>query len=156
LLDFHRRYYSANMMQLVVYGKEPLDTLTEWACGKFADVPNHEIDAPVTEGTPYGPTECLVRCCVSPPAMPLCVCTHAHSVSQRSNRSRMKSSSRSRGACRTRGTRTRASRPATCRTCSAMKARARCSRILSNRVGQTRSLRAVTRPPPGSTFSACT
>lgn len=30
LFAFHRRYYSANLMRLVVLGREPLDQLQSW------------------------------------------------------------------------------------------------------------------------------
>ncbi|TYZ68148.1 hypothetical protein PybrP1_009901 [[Pythium] brassicae (nom. inval.)] len=38
LLDFHARHYSANLMRLVVYGAEDVDTLARWAHELFADI----------------------------------------------------------------------------------------------------------------------
>lgn len=42
LLAFYNQYYSANIMTLVVLGKEPLEQLEEMVIGKFAAVKNHE------------------------------------------------------------------------------------------------------------------
>ncbi len=38
LLEFHQRFYSANVMRLVVLGAEPLDQLEAWAREKFSAV----------------------------------------------------------------------------------------------------------------------
>lgn len=40
LLDFHDTYYSASVMKLVIYGKEDLATLGEWATLRFSSVCN--------------------------------------------------------------------------------------------------------------------
>lgn len=42
LLKFYRQYYSANLMTLVVFGREPLDELQRMVTSRFADVPNHD------------------------------------------------------------------------------------------------------------------
>lgn len=42
LKAFYQKYYSANLMTLVVLGKEDLDTLNEWVVQKFSPIPNHE------------------------------------------------------------------------------------------------------------------
>ncbi len=42
LKTFYNKYYSANLMTLVVLGKEDLATLKQWVEEKFAAVPNHD------------------------------------------------------------------------------------------------------------------
>ncbi|KAI8378795.1 Metalloenzyme, LuxS/M16 peptidase-like protein [Choanephora cucurbitarum] len=46
LLKFHDTYYSANLMRLVIVGRESLDQLTEWAVEKFSAVINKDIPVP--------------------------------------------------------------------------------------------------------------
>ena len=41
---FYRQHYSANIMNLVVYGKQPLDRLEQWVRADFSDIPNHHIE----------------------------------------------------------------------------------------------------------------
>lgn len=43
LLDFHARYYSANIMTLVVLGKQPLSELAQMVEQKFAAINNKEV-----------------------------------------------------------------------------------------------------------------
>ena len=43
LLDFYAAHYSANKMRLVILGKEPLETLKQWAIDKFSNIPNRDI-----------------------------------------------------------------------------------------------------------------
>ncbi|KAJ3087149.1 hypothetical protein HK102_011718, partial [Quaeritorhiza haematococci] len=57
LLDFHDRYYSANIMRLVVLGKEPLDKLTEWVVEMFTAVKNKSIPVPSFPGHPLTESE---------------------------------------------------------------------------------------------------
>lgn len=47
LLAFYKRYYSANLMTLTIYGSQSLDTLEEWAESKFQAIVNQQstIDA---------------------------------------------------------------------------------------------------------------
>lgn len=40
MLDFYQRYYSANLMSLVIYGKQDLDSLERLAREKFSAIPN--------------------------------------------------------------------------------------------------------------------
>ncbi|MFT7109931.1 MAG: insulysin [Psychrobacter glaciei] len=40
LLAFYKRYYSANLMTLTVYGPQDLDTLEQWASDKFSVIEN--------------------------------------------------------------------------------------------------------------------
>ncbi|KAK9476376.1 Metalloenzyme, LuxS/M16 peptidase-like protein [Lipomyces japonicus] len=52
LLKFHKKYYSANIMKLVVLGRESLDELQDWAVEKFSAVGNSQIDPPRFKGHP--------------------------------------------------------------------------------------------------------
>jgi insulysin len=45
-MDFHSRYYSSNLMKLVIYGRQPLDMLENWAKGMFSDIPNKSYPRP--------------------------------------------------------------------------------------------------------------
>ncbi len=50
MLDFYERFYSANQMRLVIYGREDLDTLERYARDNFTAIPNHErADTPVEQ-----------------------------------------------------------------------------------------------------------
>lgn len=44
LLDFYRRYYSANLMSLVVLGSQGLDDLEALVTETFSAVPNHDVE----------------------------------------------------------------------------------------------------------------
>ncbi|KAI9136484.1 Metalloenzyme, LuxS/M16 peptidase-like protein [Paraphysoderma sedebokerense] len=46
LMKFHDQYYSANIMKLVVLGRENLDTLTEWVVTKFSGISDKNIAIP--------------------------------------------------------------------------------------------------------------
>ncbi|EAT11978.1 peptidase M16 [Bermanella marisrubri] len=46
LLDFYERYYSANLMTLVVYGPQPLNTLDEWSKKFFSPIENNKASVP--------------------------------------------------------------------------------------------------------------
>ncbi|CEH18771.1 related to ste23-metalloprotease involved in a-factor processing [Ceraceosorus bombacis] len=54
LLKFHDKYYSANVMRLVVLGRESLDQLTHWVVDKFSGVRNKGVAAPTFPGSPLG------------------------------------------------------------------------------------------------------
>ena len=43
LMNFYIKTYSANLMNLVILGKQPLDTLENWARSKFVFVKNKHI-----------------------------------------------------------------------------------------------------------------
>lgn len=60
LLKFHDKYYSANIMKLVVLGKEPLDQLSQWVIEKFSTVKNKSIPVPTFEGHPLTKNELMV------------------------------------------------------------------------------------------------
>lgn len=46
MLDFYRRYYSANLMTAAIVGNYSVEELTEKAHTYFADIPNHQAEAP--------------------------------------------------------------------------------------------------------------
>lgn len=46
LIEFHKSHYSANLMSLVVLGKEDLDQLAVWAINYFSEIPNSDLDRP--------------------------------------------------------------------------------------------------------------
>ena len=56
LIEFYKNHYSANLMSLVILGKEGLDTLTNFAIEKFSDIPNPFYERPnYSETLIYGP-----------------------------------------------------------------------------------------------------
>ena len=61
LLKFHDKYYSANIMKLVVLGKESLDQLSQWVIEKFSAVKNKGIPIPTFGGHPLTKNELSVR-----------------------------------------------------------------------------------------------
>jgi insulysin len=52
LLEFHNRYYSANIMKLVVLGKDTIEQLTEWIVEKFSSVKNMNVTVPTFSSNP--------------------------------------------------------------------------------------------------------
>ncbi|CAB4464914.1 unnamed protein product [Rhizophagus irregularis] len=66
LLKFHDKYYSANIMKLVVLGKEPLDQLSQWVIEKFSTVKNKSIPVPTFEGHPLTKNELMRQVLVKP------------------------------------------------------------------------------------------
>ena len=46
LIRFYHRHYSANLMTLVVLGKEPLDTLRKWVTRYFSPIPDRGVTRP--------------------------------------------------------------------------------------------------------------
>jgi insulysin len=53
MLKFYEDYYSANLMKLVVYGKESLDVLQGWVEEKFALVVDKELVPRTFDANPY-------------------------------------------------------------------------------------------------------
>ena len=49
LATFHKQWYSANLMTLVILGREPLDTLQAWAVASFGATPNHKVERPLQQ-----------------------------------------------------------------------------------------------------------
>ncbi|MGI9316838.1 MAG: insulinase family protein [bacterium] len=47
LIEFYKRWYSANIMALTVIGREPLDQLETIVRDRFSDIPNFEIEPPL-------------------------------------------------------------------------------------------------------------
>ncbi|KAJ1801911.1 metalloprotease, partial [Coemansia sp. RSA 2598] len=54
LLKFHRKYYSADIMKLVVVGNHSLDKLTEWAVSMFSGVESKGNTKPIDDTPPFG------------------------------------------------------------------------------------------------------
>ncbi|CAG8442164.1 10344_t:CDS:10 [Acaulospora morrowiae] len=52
LIKHHKKYYSSNLMKLVVLGREPLDQLARWVVEKFSEVENKSIPIPIPDGYP--------------------------------------------------------------------------------------------------------
>ncbi|KAL4209234.1 Metalloenzyme, LuxS/M16 peptidase-like protein [Rhizopus microsporus] len=59
LLKFHDAYYSANIMKLVILGRESLDQLTKWVVEKFSSVKNKHIPVPSFHGHPLTKNELM-------------------------------------------------------------------------------------------------
>jgi insulysin len=60
LMKYHDKYYSANIMKLVVVGKESLDQLLQWVIEKFSAIKNKNIPIPTFEGHPLTKNELMV------------------------------------------------------------------------------------------------
>ncbi|KAI9474731.1 metalloprotease [Coemansia sp. RSA 989] len=57
LLDFHAKYYSADIMRLVVVGRDSLDQLTEWVVSRFSGIRSKGMTKPLFKGHPLTPRE---------------------------------------------------------------------------------------------------
>ena len=53
LIEFHEKFYSANLMKLVIYGKESLDELQNWTEELFSGVKNCQVKRPEWPGQPW-------------------------------------------------------------------------------------------------------
>ncbi|KYN28455.1 Insulin-degrading enzyme, partial [Trachymyrmex cornetzi] len=53
LLEFHEKYYSANIMSLSVLGKESLDELENMVVNLFCEIRNKEIEVPMVSEHPF-------------------------------------------------------------------------------------------------------
>lgn len=60
-MKFHEKYYSANVMKLVVLGRESLDELQSWVLELFNGVKNKDLPDPVFDGQPFGDEQLMVR-----------------------------------------------------------------------------------------------
>ncbi|KAK3874449.1 hypothetical protein Pcinc_020613 [Petrolisthes cinctipes] len=58
LLQFHAKWYSANIMALVVLGKESLNELEEMVLQLFSGVENKNVTVPEWTTHPFGPEQC--------------------------------------------------------------------------------------------------
>jgi insulysin len=52
LIKFHDKHYSANVMKLVVLGREPIETMSQWVIEKFSGVRNKGIPPPYFPSNP--------------------------------------------------------------------------------------------------------
>ncbi|KAG5440368.1 hypothetical protein PCANB_001938 [Pneumocystis canis] len=68
LLKFHSKYYSSNIMKLVLYGKESLDDLQNIAFSFFSQVPNKKIQKPEFNEKPHTEND-IGRLCWYKPVM---------------------------------------------------------------------------------------
>jgi len=66
LLAFHAKYYSANVMKLVVLGKETIPELQALVETYFSNVLNHDVPIPLFPGEPFGPEQLSKRISVVP------------------------------------------------------------------------------------------
>ena len=53
LIKFHEQFYSANLMKLVIYGRESLDELQSWTEELFSGVRNSQVIRPEWPGQPW-------------------------------------------------------------------------------------------------------
>lgn len=53
MIDFYKKYYSANLMTVSIYGKESLDILQEWAIEKFSKIPNKNLEIAKFPSDPF-------------------------------------------------------------------------------------------------------
>ncbi|CAH0520454.1 unnamed protein product [Peronospora belbahrii] len=56
IVEFYDKYYSANIMKLVVCGENTLDELEKWVTESFSAIPNKHVTVPsfVSNGPPFG------------------------------------------------------------------------------------------------------
>ncbi|KAF4047399.1 Peptidase M16 inactive domain [Phytophthora infestans] len=56
ILGFYDKYYSSNIMKLVVCGENTLDELEQWVTKSFSAIPNKHVDVPsfASTGPPFG------------------------------------------------------------------------------------------------------
>ncbi|KAF9203041.1 Insulinase (Peptidase M16) [Haplosporangium sp. Z 27] len=66
LIKFYHKYYSSNIMKLVILGREPLDVLAGWAVEKFSNVRNLDITPPAYPNPPLTSKEFLTSVYVKP------------------------------------------------------------------------------------------
>jgi insulysin len=59
LLEFHKKWYSSNIMCLTLSGGHSIETLEKWAIEKFGPVVNHKVEIPtLIEPHPYPKESC--------------------------------------------------------------------------------------------------
>ena len=46
LLNFHKKWYSSNIMHLVVLSNSSIADLTKWVTEKFTDIKNFNVEVP--------------------------------------------------------------------------------------------------------------
>ncbi|EGR31622.1 insulin-degrading enzyme, putative [Ichthyophthirius multifiliis] len=55
LIDFYEKYYSSNLMNLVIYGVDDIQILQKWAIDYFQEIPNKNIQRPIYQDHPFLP-----------------------------------------------------------------------------------------------------
>ena len=60
LIAFYQKYYSANIMKIVILGMDSLDQLSDWAVEKFSPIRNLGITPPSYSISPWTSKELLV------------------------------------------------------------------------------------------------
>lgn len=53
LIEFYKKYYSANLMRLVVVSNKDLTTMEEWIESLFAEIPNSNLSPPEFLNLPF-------------------------------------------------------------------------------------------------------
>nr|VFJ45476.1 MAG: Secreted Zn-dependent peptidases, insulinase-like [Candidatus Kentron sp. FM]VFJ49074.1 MAG: Secreted Zn-dependent peptidases, insulinase-like [Candidatus Kentron sp. FM]VFK06774.1 MAG: Secreted Zn-dependent peptidases, insulinase-like [Candidatus Kentron sp. FM] len=66
LIALYRRYYSANLMALVILGKEPVPVLGQWAREVFSAVPDRQAEPPRVTQPLFAPDRLPVRLITRP------------------------------------------------------------------------------------------
>ena len=46
LIEFHKKYYSSNIMTVAILGKEPINELRSWIVDKFSAIKNNQVEIP--------------------------------------------------------------------------------------------------------------
>ncbi|XP_063610244.1 insulin-degrading enzyme-like isoform X2 [Penaeus indicus] len=58
LLEFHKKWYSSNIMALAILGKESLEELQTMVLELFSEVENKNVTVPEWKSHPFGPEQC--------------------------------------------------------------------------------------------------
>lgn len=66
LLKFHEKYYSSNIMSLVVLSQESLDEMTSLVTQLFCEIKNKSLSAPEWKVHPFGPQQAKKKLMVVP------------------------------------------------------------------------------------------
>lgn len=46
LMNFHKKWYSANIMNLVILSNQTIDQMEKWATEKFQEIKNFDVEIP--------------------------------------------------------------------------------------------------------------
>ncbi|RWS06152.1 insulin-degrading enzyme-like protein, partial [Dinothrombium tinctorium] len=66
LLEFHKQWYSSNIMCLAVLGKEDIERLEEMVVKKFKNIINKSVTVPIWNQNPFGPEQLKKRIIIVP------------------------------------------------------------------------------------------
>ena len=67
LIKFYNKYYSANLMKLIVYSDEKIETLESWVKEFFIHIKNKNLPSPNKDNAiPYGKEELTKMFYISP------------------------------------------------------------------------------------------